>query len=71
MKRVVDTSMGTLGPALAAESEELAGLLSSGSHRVPMRRFLAAGGQTRRAEVANFPSLVDGLLSENGGDDPS
>jgi enoyl-CoA hydratase/carnithine racemase len=63
VKRVVDTSMGTLGPALAAESEELSELLSSGSHTGPMRRFLAAGGQTRATEVEDFSALVDGLLS--------
>jgi enoyl-CoA hydratase/carnithine racemase len=62
VKRVVDTSMGTLDEALTAERQELSQLLSAGSHVEPMRRFLAAGGQTRAAETADFPGLVDGLL---------
>ena len=50
VKRAVDASLGDLGPALAVESAELAELMASGAHVAPMRRFLAAGGQTRDGE---------------------
>ena len=50
VKRAVDASLGDLGPALAVESAELAGLMAAGAHVAPMRRFLAAGGQTREGE---------------------
>jgi enoyl-CoA hydratase/carnithine racemase len=63
VKRVVDASVGTLHAALRIESEELSRLLASGAHRLPMRAFLDAGGQTRAAESNDFPSLVTRMLS--------
>lgn len=62
VKRVVDTSLGSLDAALVAESTELASLLGAGAHRQPMQAFLDAGGQTRGAESSAFPSLVDRML---------
>ena len=66
VKRVVDASLaGTLHDALVAESTELARLLHEGSHREPMQRFLAAGGQTRDGETLRFGTLIDGLLHQS------
>lgn len=58
VKRVLDAPV-----PLVAESDELARLLSTGAHREPMARFLAAGGQTRAAETAHMASLLDAMLS--------
>jgi enoyl-CoA hydratase/carnithine racemase len=71
VKRVVDTSLGTLDPALTAESRELAALLRSGTHRQPMQAFLDAGGQTRDSETTDFAALVEGMLSALRDDGPS
>lgn len=62
VKRTVDASLGSLDQALAIESAELGRLLAAGGHRHRMERFMAAGGQTRAAEVADFASLVDAML---------
>ncbi len=51
VKRVVDVSLSSLQPALVAESDALADLLSQGLQQAPMRAFLAAGGQTREGET--------------------
>jgi enoyl-CoA hydratase/carnithine racemase len=63
VKRVVDTSLGTMVAALETESIELARLLQSGAHRQPMQAFLDAGGQTREGEASGFDTLVDGMLA--------
>lgn len=61
IKHVVDVSLGASDEALTAESVQLAGLMSAGTHTEPMRRFLAAGGQTRAAERSHFGSLIDAM----------
>jgi enoyl-CoA hydratase/carnithine racemase len=63
VKEVVDVSLGrTLEEALVAESAALTRLMASGTHREPMRRFLAAGGQTREGETRRWPAIVERLL---------
>jgi enoyl-CoA hydratase/carnithine racemase len=62
-KRVVDASLGSLGATLVAETNELGALTSAGAHLGPMRRFLAAGGQTREGETSRMAETVDAMLS--------
>jgi enoyl-CoA hydratase/carnithine racemase len=63
VKEVVDASLGgTLEEALVAESAALTRLMAGDTHREPMRRFLAAGGQTREGETRRWPAIVEGLL---------
>ena len=65
VKRVVDVSIGTrdLTLALTAETDAFGRLIAGGGHQEPMRRFLAAGGQTRHGEVTRMAEIVDGMLS--------
>lgn len=62
VKRVVDVSLSSLQPALVAESDALADLLSQGLQQGPMRAFLAAGGQTREGETRRMPHLLAAML---------
>lgn len=64
VKRVVDLSLsaGVGDEALTAESDELGRLMASGAHTGPMRRFLAAGGQTREAETGSIDPLIEAML---------
>ena len=63
VKEVVDVSLGgTLEEALVAESAALARLMAGGTHREPMTRFLAAGGQTREGETSRWPAIMERLL---------
>jgi enoyl-CoA hydratase/carnithine racemase len=62
VKEVVDVALGPLDDAFLAESQALARLLAAGAHEQPMRRFLAAGGQTREAEAGDFESVLDATL---------
>ncbi len=66
VKRVVDRSLraGVGDEALTLESDELGRLMAAGAHVGPMRRFLAAGGQTRPAEVGSFEPLIDAMLAD-------
>ncbi|HEX4016674.1 MAG TPA: enoyl-CoA hydratase/isomerase family protein [Frankiaceae bacterium] len=62
VKRVVDVSLSAVEPALVAESDALAHLLSQGVQQVPMRAFLAAGGQTRQGEIQRMPEILEAML---------
>ena len=66
VKRVVDRSLtaGIGDEALTAETDELGRLMASGAHIGPMRRFLAAGGQTREAEVGSIEPLIEAMLRD-------
>jgi enoyl-CoA hydratase/carnithine racemase len=72
VKRVVDVSLGGLRDALVAETDAFARLVAAGAHRAPMRRFLAAGGQTRAGETVQMAEIVDAMLAgrERSGEDP-
>ena len=37
-------------------------LTASGAHIEPMRRFLAAGGQTREVETGSIEPLIEAML---------
>ena len=58
IKRVVNVSLAGMGDALVAESDELGRLISEGRHEAPMRRFLAAGGQTRESETRRMEEVM-------------
>lgn len=62
VKQVVDASLAPITPALVAESDALVRLMAAGTHREPMARFLAAGGQTREAERERMAAIVDAML---------
>ena len=59
IKQVVDVALGPVEDAILAETQALARLLAAGEHVEPIRRFLAAGGQTRAPERDNFQRIVD------------
>ena len=59
VKQVVDTTLGDPSAALGAESAALHELMLAGGHVEPMRRFLAAGGQTRERETTDLGALLD------------
>ena len=63
VKHVVDVSLESgLAPALVEESAALARLMSLGTHREPMRRFLDAGGQTRDGETQRMELIIDATI---------
>jgi enoyl-CoA hydratase/carnithine racemase len=66
VKRVVDRSLtaGIGEEALTAETDEFGRLMAAGAHIEPMRRFLAAGGQTREAEVRSIDPLIEAMLRD-------
>ena len=59
VKRVVDAPTDQ---ALVVESNEVARLLSMGAHGARMDRFVAAGGQTRDAEINTMQTILDAVL---------
>jgi enoyl-CoA hydratase/carnithine racemase len=68
VKHVVDVSLESgLAPALVEESAALARLMSLGTHREPMRRFLDAGGQTRDGETQRMELIIDATIDGDTG----
>ena len=63
VKYVVDVALGSNTDALVAESDALTSLMAAGNHVEPMRRFLAAGGQTREGERDGFTDVIDRTLA--------
>jgi enoyl-CoA hydratase/carnithine racemase len=63
VKRVVGVSLGDPNPALTIETNALGELTASGAHHEPMRKFLAAGGQTRDGETRRMSILIDAMLA--------
>lgn len=65
VKRVVRTSLASgIAAGLVAESDALAALMASGAHVEPMRRYLAAGGQTRESETVDTTPLIEVMIRE-------
>lgn len=64
VKRVMNAALADDPAALAIESEELNAAMLAGRHLEPMRRFLAAGGQTRQAEAGSIEPLLDAMRNE-------
>jgi enoyl-CoA hydratase/carnithine racemase len=63
VKRVVATSIADgVAAGLVAETNALATLIAAGTHVEPMRRYLAAGGQTRGAEIVDTRPLIDAMV---------
>jgi enoyl-CoA hydratase/carnithine racemase len=67
VKRVLNASLAGIDAALVTESDELSRLLATGGHRVPMQRFLDAGGQTREGEAAGMAAAFDAMLERPEG----
>ena len=68
VKHVVDVSLASgLDAALVEESAALARLMSLGTHRDPMRRFLEAGGQTRDGETQRMEAIMDTTMDGDPG----
>jgi enoyl-CoA hydratase/carnithine racemase len=61
IKRVVDTSLTSFDAGLVAETDAFGVLTAAGLHHARMERFLAAGGQTREAEISDFDALLDAM----------
>ena len=61
VKRVIDAPPEE---GLVVESDAVAKLLSTGAHRERMDRFVAAGGQTREAEVLDMQTILDAVLED-------
>ena len=61
VKRVIDAPPEE---GLVVESDAVAELLSTGGHRERMDRFVAAGGQTREAEVLDMQTILDAVLED-------
>ena len=61
VKRVIDAPAEE---SIVAESDAVAKLLSTGAHRERMDRFVAAGGQTREAEVLDMQTILDAVLED-------
>ena len=69
VKRVVDESLAAgVRSGLVAESYALGELMASGAHREPMRRFLAAGGQTRDGESTSMAAILAATIGLRTGD---
>jgi enoyl-CoA hydratase/carnithine racemase len=62
LKRVLDIAIADFGAGLVAESEANSQLMADSVPVAPIRRFVAAGGQTREGEVGNFAAVVDATL---------
>jgi enoyl-CoA hydratase/carnithine racemase len=65
VKRVVATSLADgVAAGLVAETNALGTLMAAGAHVEPMRRYLAAGGQTRAAEIIDTSPLIDAMIRD-------
>ena len=56
---------GYFGARLAANGNDVT-FMARGAHVEAMRRFLAAGGQTREGEAAGIGPLLDAVLGPVG-----
>jgi len=60
-KAAVDAALGPVAAGLTHESNAFFRLIATGGHVAPMQRFLAAGGQTREAELHRMEDLLDAM----------
>jgi enoyl-CoA hydratase/carnithine racemase len=58
VKHVVDASLDSFEQGLVEESDALGRLTAAGAQLAPMRRFLAAGGQTRDGETTRWDEIM-------------
>lgn len=61
VKGVVDVALDHDPDAFVTESMALDAAMVAGAHLEPMRRFLAAGGQTRATEAGPIDPLLDAM----------
>jgi enoyl-CoA hydratase/carnithine racemase len=66
VKQVVDLTLRDQAAALTAETDALGRLTASAAHHEPMRRFLAAGGQTREGETTRMAEIMATMLDLDG-----
>ena len=67
VKRVVAASLQAgVAAGLVAETNALGELMAAGAHVEPMRRYLAAGGQTRAAETVDTAPLIEAMVQGAG-----
>jgi enoyl-CoA hydratase/carnithine racemase len=67
VKRVVAASLKEgVAAGLVAETNALGELMAAGAHVEPMRRYLAAGGQTRAAETVDTAPLIEAMVQGAG-----
>jgi enoyl-CoA hydratase/carnithine racemase len=66
VKQVIDRSLaaGVGDEVLTVESDVNGRRMAAGSHTAAMRRFLAAGGQTREAEVGSIEPLIEAMRQD-------
>ena len=64
VKEVVDAASSGDGDALVVENAAMTRLMASRGHQEPMRRFLAAGGQTRDGELGDITALMRAALGD-------
>ena len=62
LKRVLDVAIGDFSAGLVAESEANSQLMAERVPVAPIRRFVAAGGQTREGERSDFAAALDAAL---------
>jgi enoyl-CoA hydratase/carnithine racemase len=62
LKRVLDLAIDDFGAGLVAESEANSRLMADSVPVAPIRRFVAAGGQTREGERRDFAAVLDATL---------
>lgn len=61
VKAVIDAALDHDPAALITESAALDAAMVAGTHLEPMRRFLAAGGQTRAGEAGSIEPLLEAM----------
>nr|WP_283250881.1 enoyl-CoA hydratase/isomerase family protein [Rhabdothermincola salaria] len=64
VKEVVDAALTDDAEVLAVENAALTRLMATGGHQEPMRRFLAAGGQTREGERGDISALLAATMGD-------
>jgi enoyl-CoA hydratase/carnithine racemase len=58
VKRVVDVTLVSFDAGLVEETDAFGVLTAGGDHVAPMRRFVAAGGQTREGETTRWDEIM-------------
>jgi enoyl-CoA hydratase/carnithine racemase len=66
VKAVVDATLDGADDPFTVENDALTRLMVTGQHQEPMRRFLAAGGQTRAGETTDLVATLDAAVAALG-----
>jgi enoyl-CoA hydratase/carnithine racemase len=68
VKRVMDVALADFDAGLVAESEANSQLMADSVPVAPIRRFVAAGGQTRESERGNFAVVMNDTVGLQPGE---